>query len=535
MLKTVDLIKGIDEKYIPMLKMVNIPDFYKCIAQFSGLPIDSLDDRTMQIYLTTWAEHKYKFFKMLGNKIRVDTPFEYNRMRDDISNEITNINKKFPIFAPWLDGFKRLRENKIKDMWDIDSSIRCNIDRYFPSYKLMGSTITHFFKSCLNAPDELITNVAAIFENQKVKATHTISIDPVDMMLASDNPYNWTSCYRLELERDDSHADGCLAAILDNSSLIAYVWNNEGKFELYEKYHFKNIRYKRMRQWLAISDDLTSIHFNEIYPGKDYDDEFEKVMRDIVETLVANHKGIPNKWRKDANARCFREYGYGYSEYSDYRIWTQVDNIITDKKIKVFDEQILCPCGCGEYLPGSYDCDGDDVEYNGEGFIKENFYSRFWCEYADDYCDCGCTECCAEDCENCYHWQHAHPICDLDNETECETPDYERIDDEGIMHHCAWNCSDCPKYKEHFPDEAKKEDSLKAMTDLSAQIADAAKATVSAATTTNTTTMSWDSPALFISTDDINNIVAIPDLDRHYRIYYRGELINWNGGMLSSD
>lgn len=53
MLKTVDLIKGIDEKYTPMLKMVNIPDFYKCMAQFSGLPIDSLDDRTMQIYLTT--------------------------------------------------------------------------------------------------------------------------------------------------------------------------------------------------------------------------------------------------------------------------------------------------------------------------------------------------------------------------------------------------------------------------------------------------------------------------------------------------
>lgn len=533
MLKTVDLIKGIDEKYIPMLKMVNIPDFYKCMAQFSGLPIDSLDDRTMQIYLTTWAEHKYKFFKMLGNKIRIDTPFEYNRMRDDISNEITNINKKFPIFAPWLDGFKRLRENKIKDMWDIDSSIRCNIDRYFPSYKLMGSTITHFFKSCLNAPDELITNVAAIFENQKVKATHTISIDPVDMMLASDNPYNWTSCYRLELERDDSHADGCLAAILDNSSLIAYVWNNEGKFELYEKYHFKSIRYKRMRQWLAISDDLTSIHFNEIYPGKDYDDDFEKAMRDIVETLVAKYKGIPNKWRKDANARCFREYGYGYSEYSDYRIWTQVDNIITDKKIKVFDEQILCPCGCGEYLPGSYDCDGDDVEYNGEGFIRENFYNRFWCEYADDYCDCGCTECCAEDCENCYHWQHAHPVCDLDNETECETPDYESIDDEGIMHHCAWNCLDCPKYKEHFPDEAEKEDSLKAMTDLSAQIADAAKAIASA--TTSSTTMSWESPALTISTDDINNIVAIPDLDRYYRIYYRGEPINWNGGMLSSD
>ena len=106
------------------------------------------------------------------------------------------------------------------------------------------------------------------------------------------------------------------------------------------------------------------------------------------------------------------------------------------------------------------------------------------------------------------------------------------------MHHCAWNCSDCPKYKEHFPDEAEKEDSLKAMTDLSAQIADAAKAVASATTTTtntNTTTMSWDFPALTISTDDINGIVEIPDLDRYYRVYYRGKPITWNGGILSSD
>ena len=71
---------------------------------------------------------------------------------------------------------------------------------------------------------------------------------------------------------------------------------------------------------------------------------------------------------------------------------------------------------------------------------------------------------------------------------------------------------------------------------LSVQIADAAKAVASATTTnTNTTTMSWDFPALTISTDDINGIVEIPDLDRYYRVYYRGEPITWNGGILRGD
>ena len=62
MLKMNKLVEGVEEKYIPMLKMVNIVDFTKCIAQFSGLKLSSIKDEVIKDYLLTWAKNKYRFF-----------------------------------------------------------------------------------------------------------------------------------------------------------------------------------------------------------------------------------------------------------------------------------------------------------------------------------------------------------------------------------------------------------------------------------------------------------------------------------------
>ena len=51
MLKMNKLVEGVEEKYIPMLKMVNIVDFTKCIAQFSGLKPSSIKDEVIKDYL----------------------------------------------------------------------------------------------------------------------------------------------------------------------------------------------------------------------------------------------------------------------------------------------------------------------------------------------------------------------------------------------------------------------------------------------------------------------------------------------------
>ena len=456
MLNKKTLLEKAEEKYRPMLKMVSVPDFTKCIAQFSGLHISNVNDEVIENYLLTWAKNKYRFFRMLGDKLQYDTKIIYKEENKNVEAEMNSIMREFPAYALWLEGFKYAEDNKINKR-DVSYDAREMISTLFPNYQLEGSSITHFFKGCLDAPNELVTAIGRIWENATVEGNYTISIDPVDMMLASENPYNWQSCYRLAIDNSCSHADGCLAAILDDSSLITYIWNKQGKFSLYNEYEFKNIRYKQMREWISISPSNTAIHFNVIYPGKRYSNEFEKKLRLICENLV-NESAIW-KQNEDWKFECIREYPYGYSEFNSSYIY-----YIKGAKAEaweVYNTNIICPCGCGQYIPGS-DWDEDDYEgyeYNGDGFVAENFYekedNRQWCEYCDDYCDRD------EDCDDCPHWNRAHPVCELDDDETCDNADEAEDDNkfdpyEDNIVHCGDHCEGCPLYKIHHPEKEEE-------------------------------------------------------------------------------
>ena len=455
MLNKNDLLESVDEKYVPMLKEVNIPDFTKCIAQFSGLRRNEVKEDVIKEYLLTWAKNKHRFYKMLGNKLKVDNRIQYKDENIEVYIELKELGKDFPAFALWLEGFRWIKTNKF-DSGNITIDTKNVIERIFPDCKINGCLMTHFFKKYLKAPDELVTKIGRIWEHEMIEGKYTISIDPVDMMLASENPYDWTSCYKLE----SSHADGCLAAILDDSSLITYVWNREGKFSLYNQYDFKNIRYYRMRQWISISPKETAIHFNAIYPGKRYSDEFEKKLRLVVEDFI--NKEATWVRNTDYRTNCKRTYLYGYNEY-DYENIYKIKDSSEYENWDVYNEQILCPCGCGEYMHGSDEYDDDEetgYEYNGNGFIAENFeevYKGEYCGYIDDYCrDYG------EYCENCYYWRRDNPVCELDKKTQCAKAIEENIDEEYFdptwsnIVKCGGHCEDCMYYDIHKKD---KEDS----------------------------------------------------------------------------
>lgn len=492
MLKTREIFEKIEldnkEQYKEMLEQVNIPDFYKCIAQYTGLNINEIADEAMIEYLTLWCKNKYKFFKMLGNNIKLDQDFKYIRPLEDLSNVFDDLGKEYPAYALWLREFRRIEKNKIEER-RLSYNIKDILTELFPQFNIEGSTLTHFFKSKLNAEDDLVTKIGRIFENNEIEAKHTISIDPVDMMLASENPYNWQSCYRLELGREDSHADGCMAAVLDASSLITYVWEKEGEYNMYDNFKFKKIRYYRMRQWIAISEDFSAIHFNSIYPGKsDYDEEFTKHMRDMAETVAAKYMGVKNVWRKNDEIQVKFDYGmyvqtlwhcertnyYGYGEYDSYSIY--INSELTGEKIvgpieasdfkcknlPVYDERIVCACGCGSYVMGSDDCCEDDDEgyrFNGEGFIAENFYENEpdykWCPYQDCECTCHCEE--YDDCwEECEIYQQNNPVCSLDECTICEDPDFSEVR-HGQMPACEGHCKNCWMWDDHHPVEGDDE------------------------------------------------------------------------------
>ena len=475
------------EMYADMIKQVNIPDFYKCIAQFSGLPISRVDDDAIAEYLIVWARNKYRFYKMLGNSLRLDQTFKYIRQDKNLMDDFDLLGKEFPAYFYWLKQFRTFTKNKIETA-NMSWQFKDNIKDLFPQFNIEGSSLTHFFKSKLSAPDTLVTKIGRLFENDEIEATHTISINPVDMMLASENPYDWNSCYRLELDRSDSHADGCIAAMLDKTSLITYVWDKEGEYNMYDQFKFKKIRYYRMRGWIAIEKEYRAIHFNGVYPGRsNYDDAFLKQLRDIVEAVVAKHAGVENKWRKNAYVQvksgdwtynkpevsCERREYYGYNEYDDCNVYVnsqlvpetegiQDSNNFKSIPIWVYTENILCPCGCKSYLMGSDECVDEYDEgwvYNGEGFCCDNFYQQEpeykWCPYRDDYCTCSCLE--YDDCwEECETYMDNNPVCSLNESMLCEDPDSEFVE-HGIMKACEGNCEGCWIWEKHHPEKKEEE------------------------------------------------------------------------------
>lgn len=406
-----DLIEKLGEQYAPMINQISIPDFTKCIAYYAGLSMSAVSDSAIEEYLSKWAINKLYIFKMLGNKTKVDTKITYKDEIKDYEIEYNDLASKYPAYALWLLSLDYPSKNKI-NYYDLRTPIRDLCQKWFPHFTLDGSSITHFFKKCLNAPEALLNDIAAIYEHSIITSNFTISIDPVDMMLASENPYNWTSCYRLEPENDSSHADGCLAAVLDKASLITYAWDREGDFAL-DDLSFKKVRYKRMREWIAISKDFKTIHFNDIYPGKwAYPIDFKKMWRNIIENYIAEYLEVPNIWIKAEapEIRCSRKNLYGYGEYSSDYIYVLKNSEPLEEELKVYDECITCPCGCGSVVPGT---DDEWYVYNGGGLVCENFNDEY-CEEEEDYCfycDGPCSEIRSDEtCGKCEHYLRYNPI-----------------------------------------------------------------------------------------------------------------------------
>ena len=448
MLKTRTLIDKLGEEYAPMLRKVNIPDFTKCIAQVSGLDMNDVSDAVIEEYLTHWAINKKRFFDLMGD-IKVDIPYDYVDTDSKFGDKLREIGKKYPAYFLWFKLFDGLRSNKIERdnlSYNDENDLEDAFDR---EVNVEGMTLTHFFKKYLQAPDEITTEIGRVFENTALKANFTISIDPVDMMTASENPYNWTSCYRLERDFFECHADGCIAAVLDTTSMITYVWTNEGKLNLYNNFELKNVRYKRMRMWIVVSQNMKTIHFNTIYPGKyNYSDSFEKEIRGVVEKYFCDKLGIRNMWKRaDTYINWFINYGYG--EFSDSDIWTQSDS--EPQNLMVYDVPIKCPDGCGDNLiPTSGYEEDEEFRYNGEGLRRENYEEcdyRHYCDYIDDYCD-------SEDCDYCEHWNRENALCaeQLSRGTQVYCPNAQEAEDEGEEVfdpynsrevHCGGQCEGC--------------------------------------------------------------------------------------------
>lgn len=450
MIKTCDLIKNIDEKYVPMLEKVNIPDVTKCLAVWSGLDMNCLDEQVIINYLHTWAKNKYHIFELFGRELRTEQHFQLNKQKSVMIAEIQSLQKQYPAYALWLQSIRGLETNEIKRT-DISYDTRDMISKLYPEVNIEGMAITHFFKKYLLASEQFVIDLAKIYENNKTDVMGTWSIDPVDILTASENPYNWSSCYMISKSHCDSnHSDGCVAAMLDGCSTIFYVWNKEGKTQI-GNYTFKSTRYKMMRMFVDIGADFKTAYFHLLYPShSDFDNEESTYLKDFrlfIENKMATYINEPDIWKKGYDD-LDREYYYGYNEFNRGVMYAHESVIKEDgskdidwHKTKVaqpYSEPITCLCGCKKVLTGSdeYEESDEGPHYIGGGFICSNFEERTWCEEEEDYMNCD------GDCEHCDIYLCNHPVCPITGERchNCYDGYYEA--DAGEVDVCE-ACRDC--------------------------------------------------------------------------------------------
>lgn len=417
MLNRKELLENVDEKYALMLEKVNIANFTKCVAVFSALPIEEVSDTMIKKYLVTWAENKYRLFELFGKKLTINFQINYEdpMARENIVNKYREICMTYPVHALWLQMFMRCNENIIRDNW-ISYSDTDIIQTLFPGKKIIDTLpITKFFKQYLDASDELVTEIGRIYENKKVSGNFVWSIDPVDMMLASITPYNWSSCYNI---KNGGYASGCMAAVVDENSTISYISDKVGDLKL-EEYCLKNVAYKKIRMWVDIHKEFESLVFHDTYPCRNAEDSFKATLRDAIETYIADAKGVRNLWKTPENvcslySRTF-EYGYDESGGASYYILKSALEAGKDESefvVPIYTNTFECACGCGFVIP---DRIGEDERYerDEDGYNCQIIYENYYCDdcgewYHGDYCSCHEVWC--DNCDE-YYNDEEHDCC----------------------------------------------------------------------------------------------------------------------------
>lgn len=437
-----------DKKYIPMIRKVNIPNFVKCVAVWSSIEVDDLCETTLIETLIKWAKEKYLIYEKLEKEIKVSSDFEYKppmeAVEQERKNELNRLSKIYPVYTPWLTSLRSGDENKISENTNL--SFRGWAET--AKIEAKGETkITSFFKRSLEAPEELVTAIAALFDNSRtVKSKLTLSIDPVDMLLASENPYNWTSCYKLD--RGECFADGCMAAIVDSASLIAYIGEESGDLSIVNnnrdvQYKVSKVAYKRMRQWVAVNDYFDSVCINALYPDKttSIQDELNPY---IFNWLLGCEERELNE--RNISRTTNRIYSYGYSsELLNSKVYGRTEA----ERINIYDNKIPCFCGCKGVLPEKDEL-YDTMSYNSEGFNCENYFEEEpYCEIAEERCG-RAFDICRSNCSDCSSWRHENGIF-------CPYEDSDDMCIEVEEASCE-NCEDCSVYQAYMEEQEDDED-----------------------------------------------------------------------------
>lgn len=235
----------------------------------------------LDAYLENWSKSNQKLYKLLGNQFQVEFPFECEKDKNMMTDEIYKIqNHKFlrslnklfysndvsftgdEVYTE-LFGVKSLMKNEITN-GIVFRNVQTGKEKKLPKgMKLMRAYQT-IINTCIN---ELPLNITEWFEdfrikhslilNDKiVKGTMVISIHPFDFLTMSDNNSDWTSCMSW-IDCGCYHV-GTVEMMNSNNVVCVYLKSNTPFYFTRDKSPNENYVWnnKKWRQLVYVTKDI---------------------------------------------------------------------------------------------------------------------------------------------------------------------------------------------------------------------------------------------------------------------------------------
>lgn len=371
-------------------------------------------------YLSNWAKNKGKLYRMLGKKLKVEIPIEYEKSTRDMEDSLLKLfrNNDFTDRYRELIGNSDFRIKYKLDYKDIDSLLfilktyvfiqdevpenikikpegfkkTLQIQKGMKPMRAFSKIVSYFNEEDFGNFEDFRIKHSIIFNDKKLKGNLVISIHPLDFITMSDNASDWSSCmswtddgcYHLGTV-EMMNANNVVCCYLD--STLPYYFDDCNKCSEKDE-ELKKWNNKKWRQLFYINKDI-------IVSGKSYPYYQESLTKSLLDKIAELAKENFN-WTYSFGPELYKDMSYIWSKerMDRNRDWVASGtslkhNILFDTKNmyndmlndngykywcvrnKVKKEKIISYSG-----PAKCICCNDDLLYEGPGYDYNDRYER---------------------------------------------------------------------------------------------------------------------------------------------------------------
>ena len=256
-------------------------------------------------YLFAWNKNKENLFKMLGGKLIYKLPFEFNKTKNQLRDEMSKVRTDREIqemvsemSAALSSGSVYLRilfsapvlvANEVEEdlFFFIKDKKPFKIQKGSRPLKMIGKLLDYcgLGEKYKDLYEKFRIDHSMVLGNKVIKGTLCLSIHPLDFMTMSDNANDWSTC--MSWENEGCYRAGTVEMMNSEQAIVVYI-------ESEKKYYFNDIKdeehswnSKRYRQLFYVDKDI-------LLSGKSYPYASSPIslsVLDILKELIEKNLG----------------------------------------------------------------------------------------------------------------------------------------------------------------------------------------------------------------------------------------------------